>query len=243
METGDFLKVLLIIPAYNEEKNIVKTVAGVREYSKKCDFELDYIVINDGSRDNTYNVCKENNIKCINLIRNLGIGGAVQTGYKFASIKDYDIAVQYDGDGQHDVNSLADLIEPIISGQADFTVGSRFVENRENFKSTAMRRFGIKILSLTLKMFAGVKILDCTSGYRAASKEVIKMLAESYPSDYPEPESLVQIKKKGFSIKEISVNMFEREDGVSSIRAWKSIYYMIKVTIAIIIASFKKGGI
>lgn len=233
----------MIIPAYNEEKNIVKTVIGVKEYSKKCNFELDYIVINDGSKDSTYKVCKENNIKCINLIRNLGIGGAVQTGYKLASIKDYDIAVQYDGDGQHDINSLADLIEPIVSGQAEFTVGSRFIEKRENFKSTLMRRFGIKVLSLSLKLFCGVKILDCTSGYRAASKDVINMLAVSYPFDYPEPESLVQIKKCGFSIKEISVNMFEREDGVSSISAWKSIYYMIKVTIAIIIASFKKGEV
>lgn len=235
------MKVLLIIPAYNEEKNIVKTVSAVEEYRKNCGFELDYIVINDGSKDNTYLVCKENNINCINLIRNLGIGGAVQTGYKLADIKNYDIAVQYDGDGQHDINSLENLIEPIILGQADFTVGSRFIEKKKNFKSTVMRRFGIKILSIALRLFARVKILDCTSGYRAASKEVIKMLAERYPSDYPEPESLVQIKKKGFRIKEISVNMFEREDGVSSIRAWKSVYYMIKVSIAIVIASFQKG--
>ncbi|MBR7132981.1 MAG: glycosyltransferase family 2 protein [Clostridia bacterium] len=235
------MKVLLIIPAYNEEKNIVKTVGAVDKFRKSCDFELDYIVINDGSRDNTYNVCRENNINCINLIRNLGIGGAVQTGYKLASMKGYDIAVQFDGDGQHDINSLGNLIEPIITGQADFTVGSRFIKENDNFKSTAMRRLGIKILSLTLRLFARVKILDCTSGYRAASAEVIKMLAQKYPSDYPEPESLVQIKKKGFRIEEVYANMFEREDGVSSIRAWKSVYYMIKVTVAIIIAGFQKG--
>lgn len=235
------MRVLLIIPAYNEEANIVKTVKTVTDYRSKCDFTLDYVVVNDGSTDNTYNVCRENNIRCINLIQNLGIGGAVQTGYKLASILDYDIAIQFDGDGQHDLNSVESLIAPIACGEADFTVGSRFIGDKGDFQSTAMRRLGIKILSLILRIFGGVKILDCTSGYRAANKKVIKMLSNDYPIDYPEPESLIQIYKKKYRIKEVSVNMFEREDGSSSIRAWKSVYYMIKVALAIIIASFKRG--
>lgn len=234
------LKVLIIIPAYNEQDNILNTVRKVLEYRNQCDFRLDYIVINDGSKDDTYNICRQNKIRCVNLIQNLGIGGAVQTGYKLANILDYDIAVQFDGDGQHDINSLNELITPISNGEADFVVGSRFVGDNNGFQSTAMRRFGIKILSFTLKLFAKIDVLDCTSGYRAASREVLRALAEDYPVDYPEPESLVHIAKGGYRIKEVPVNMFDRNCGKSSIAAWKSVYYMVKVTLAIIISSFQR---
>ncbi|MGN0451506.1 MAG: glycosyltransferase [Acutalibacteraceae bacterium] len=142
------MRVLIIIPAYNEEINILKTVNSVIEYRKNCDFQLDYIVINDGSTDNTYQICRDNNINCINLIQNLGIGGAVQTGYIYANIKDYDIAVQFDGDGQHDISSLGGLIKPIADNESDFVVGSRFISKTNGFKSTFMRRVGIKWLSL-----------------------------------------------------------------------------------------------
>ncbi len=235
------MRILIIIPAYNEQENIINTVSKVVEYRKQCDFQLDYVVINDGSKDNTYNICKQNNIPCVNLIQNLGIGGAVQTGYKLANILDYDIAVQFDGDGQHDINSLKPLIEPIISGAADFTVGSRFIEGKSNFKSTFMRRLGIKWLSFIIKLVTGKKIFDVTSGFRAANKSSISLLAQDYPIDYPEPESLVNLIKYKTIVSEIQVNMFEREGGSSSIHSWKSIYYMIKVTLAIIIAGFQKG--
>lgn len=234
------MKVLIIIPAYNEQENIINTVSKVLDYKTECDFQLDYVVINDGSTDNTYDICRKNNIRCVNLIQNLGIGGAVQTGYKLANMQDYDIAVQFDGDGQHDINSLKSLIAPIVNGTADFTVGSRFIGDGVSFQSTAMRRFGIKILSFTLKLFAKVNISDCTSGYRAASREVLKILADDYPIDYPEPESLVHIAKAGYRIEEVPVNMFDRQGGSSSIASWKSVYYMIKVTLAIIIASFQR---
>lgn len=138
----------MIIPAYNEEKNIKNTVDSIKEYAIKCsEYDVDYLVINDGSKDSTADVCKENGIKCINLIQNLGIGGEVQTGYIYAKLKKYDIAVQFDGDGQHDIESLGQLLMPISSGCADFVICSRFIEGTSDFKSTLMRRIGIKYLS------------------------------------------------------------------------------------------------
>lgn len=230
----------MIIPAYNEEANIVKTVRSVIEYGSKCNFQLDYIVINDGSTDNTSLVCKKNNIKYIDLIQNLGIGGAVQTGYIYAYKKDYDIAVQFDGDGQHDINSLHNIVVPIIEKKTDFVVGSRFIEGRSNFKSTFMRRIGIKWLSLAIKLCAGTKIYDVTSGFRAANRKAIQLMAKDYPVDYPEPESIVYLLKNGVDISEAQVNMFEREGGQSSIHSWKTIYYMIKVTLAIFCAGLQR---
>lgn len=235
------MRVLLIIPAYNEEKNIIKTVNSIREYAKKyTENVVDYIVINDGSTDSTAKVCKENNIKCINLIQNLGIGGAVQTGYIYAQIKNYDIAVQFDGDGQHDIESLHKLITPILKGEADFVVGSRFIEGTSDFKSTLMRRIGINYLSFLINILTLKRVYDPTSGFRAANKKAIKLLAKDYPVDYPEPESIVTLLKSGIALKEVQVNMFEREEGVSSINAIKSVYYMIKVSLAILCASFQR---
>ena len=231
----------MIIPAYNEAKNIVDTVSAVRNYAKrysKC--ELDYIVINDGSTDNTKEVCEKNNIKCIHLIQNLGIGRAVQTGYIYATRMDYDIAVQFDGDGQHDIDSLEDLLQPILDKEVDFVGGSRFIDKSSEFQSTGLRRIGINFFASLISMIIGVKITDPTSGFRASNKEVIRLFAQSYPVDYPEPEALVDLHKNGFKIKEVQVNMFERTEGVSSINMYKSIYYMIKVTIAILCASLQK---
>lgn len=235
------MKVLLIIPAYNEEKNIEKTVDFVNTYLKKNkEYEIDYIVINDGSTDKTREICEKKGIKCINLIHNLGIGGAVQTGYIFAKEKGYDIAVQFDGDGQHDINSLNKLLAPIVSGEADFVVGSRFIDNSSEFQSTTIRRVGIKYLSKLVSFFVKNKLTDPTSGYRAANKNVIRLFSEQYPVDYPEPESLVILSKNDFKIVEKQVNMFERSGGVSSINIWKSFYYMFKVTIAIICVGMRK---
>ncbi len=238
-------KILLIIPAYNEEENILRVANEIREYAalqKDADYTVDYVVINDGSGDRTLQICRDNGINVINLIRNLGIGGAVQTGYKLALIKNYDAAVQFDGDGQHDLASLDALVSPVLDGDADFTVGSRFVGDVSTFKSTAMRRFGIRFLSGVVHLFGKVRVLDCTSGYRAAGRSALEYLSHDYPFDYPEPESLVHLAKRGFRIREIPVNMLEREGGQSSISSWKSVYYMVKVTLAIIVAGFQRGG-
>lgn len=235
------MRVLLIIPAFNEQDSIVKVARTVTDYAKKTTaYELDYIVINDGSTDSTKQICKQNNIKSISLIQNLGIGGAVQTGYMYAKIKDYDIAVQFDGDGQHDITSLDSLIEPVMSGKYDFTIGSRFLDNSSDFQSTFMRRVGIRFISGIIRLFTGNKITDPTSGFRAANKKAIGFLANNYPVDYPEPESIVEISKHSFKIREVQVNMLEREGGTSSISSWKSVYYMLKVSISILCTSFKR---
>lgn len=233
------MKVLLIIPAYNEEENILNTCNKIKEFSN----ELDYIVINDGSKDNTLKILQENNIKHINLINNLGIGGAVQTGYKYAYENGYDIAIQFDGDGQHDVTYVPNICEPIINGQADLVVGSRYLDKSSSeFQSTFMRRLGGNIISFFIKICTGKKIADPTSGFRAANKRVIEEFAKEYPTEYPEPESSVLLLINGYKINEIPVSMNERQGGKSSIRFWKSADYMIKVVLSIIIdsISFKR---
>lgn len=231
------MKVLLIIPAYNEEENILNTCNKIKEFSD----EIDFIVINDGSTDNTLKILQENNINHINLINNLGIGGAVQTGYKYAYEKGYDIAIQFDGDGQHDVNYVPNICTPIIEGQANMVIGTRYLDkSASEFQSTFMRRFGSKIICSLIKLTTKTKVTDPTSGFRAVNKDIIEVFANEYPSDYPEPESIVNITNLGYKLTEVPVSMNEREGGKSSINIWKSAYYMIKVSLAIIIDSLNK---
>ena len=231
------MKVLLIIPSYNEEKNVLSNFKRILKYNKK----FDAIVIDDGSADKTKEICVDNNIPHISLVHNLGIGGAVQTGYIYALENDYDIAIQFDGDGQHDINYVSKIIEPIVNGEADMVIGSRFIDKSSSeFKSSKIRRLGINIISFFIKLVTGVKIYDTTSGFRAINKKLIKYFATNYPVEYPEPVSTVDILKKGYSIKEVSVSMNERENGVSSIRAWKNVYYMINVVLSIIVTGL--GG-
>ncbi|WP_427813880.1 glycosyltransferase family 2 protein [Enterococcus sp. 22-H-5-01] len=231
-------RILLIIPAYNEAEGIVEVIRTVDEYRKKTDYDLDYIVINDGSTDNEEEVLQQNNIKHVELVQNLGIGGAVQTGYMYAMQKGYDIAVQYDGDGQHDIESLPELVEPILSNVADFTVGSRFVaDSKSKFKSTGARQAGIKILSSLIRFSSGVRIKDVTSGYRAGNRKVIEQFVTRYPSKYPEPESYMHLLANKIRVKEVGVNMFERATGESSINILNSINYMLTVSLSILFAT------
>ena len=232
-------KVLLIIPAYNEEKNILKTCTKIKEYNEKNHTNYDIIVINDGSTDKTRQILEENNIPHINLIHNLGIGGGVQTGYKYAYYHNYDIAVQYDGDGQHDVRYVENIIKPIIDNEADMVIGSRFVSNIDTFKSTFARRVGIKIISIFMKFATHKKIYDTTSGFRACSKEIIYDFSLSYPSEYPEPISTFELLEDGYQITEVPVKMHERQGGNSSISSWKKVYYMVNVFLSIIIAKIR----
>lgn len=227
-------KVLLIIPAYNEEKNILKTVQTIKEFAP----DLDYIVINDGSTDKTGEILDENEINHIDLIENLGIGGAVQTGYKYAYEKNYDIAVQFDGDGQHDVRYVEKICEPIIDGKANMCIGTRYLDkSASKFQSTAMRRLGSRIISFIIWLFCHKKITDATSGFRAADRKLIKMFSTQYAEDYPEPEAIASTLKNKLRIVEVPVSMNERTEGKSSITIWKSIDYMVKVSLAIIIRS------
>lgn len=238
-------KILLIIPAYNEEENILKVCSKIEEYNRNSEQKLDYVVINDCSTDNTLKILKDNNLNHINLIHNLGIGGAVQTGYKYAYKNGYDIAIQFDGDGQHDVNYVEKICKPIINQEANMVIGSRYLNKKESeFQSTFMRRFGSNIISVFINILCGKKITDPTSGFRASDKEVIKEFANNYPTEYPEPESEVSLLVNGFTILETSVSMNARTGGVSSIRLGKTVDYMIKVVLAIIIdsISFRKRG-
>jgi hypothetical protein len=228
------MKTLLIIPAYNEEENIVQTVKQITDSGEN----IDYIVINDGSTDNTEKILIENNIKHIKLINNLGIGGAVQTGYKYAYENDYDIAVQFDGDGQHDINCVKAICKPLIDNEADMCIGTRYLDKTSSeFQSTFMRRFGSNIITAIIRILCKTRITDPTSGFRAINKKVIEEFANSYPTEYPEPESTVGLLVNGYKVKEVAVSMNERTGGVSSIRFWKAADYMIKVTLAIIIDS------
>ena len=234
--------VLIIIPAYNEEKSILNVVNNIKKV-KTNNYLIDYIIINDGSSDNTKKVCLDNKLNFIDLPNNLGIGGAVQTGYKYAYYKNYDIAIQIDGDNQHNPSYITNLCDEINNGY-DLVIGSRFVENLSKFKSSFLRRVGINFLSNLIKICTGVKVYDVTSGFRACNKDIIEYFANNYPIDYPEPDSLVQVLKQNKKVKEIPVEMNERKTGKSSIRGLKSIYYMIKVSFAIIISNItaKKGN-
>lgn len=235
------MKVLIIIPAYNEELNIINTVSKLKKIVKNNKDIIDYVIINDGSTDSTREICKKNKYNVINLIANLGIGGAVQTGYKYALENGYDIAIQFDGDGQHDEHYIIKLIEEIKNGN-DFVVGSRFVQKLSKFKSTKIRRIGIDFLSWLIKLCTGFKIYDPTSGFRAANKPIISLFADKYPTEYPEPETIVNLVRKGFIIKEIPVEMHERKHGKSSIKPLRSLYYMFSVSISIVISSICKRG-
>lgn len=232
-------RILIIIPAYNEEKNIVSTVESIKKYKK---IKLDYVVINDGSKDNTEKVLKENNFNYISLPYNCGIGVAVQTGYKYANKYNYDIAIQFDGDGQHDINFVNKLVEPIINGDANMVVGSRYVEDISEFKSTIARQIGIKIISVFIKLLSGKKLKDVTSGYRAVDKKVIELFCSEYPHEYPEPITNYALLKLNYNVKEVGVNMFERKNGKSSIDLFKSIYYIFNVIVSILFFNFKKYG-
>lgn len=227
---------LIIIPAYREAENIEKLVDDIIENYP----QYDYVIINDGSKDATRSICQNKGYSFLDLPINLGIGGAVQTGYKYAQRNDYEIAIQIDGDGQHDVSQLVKVIEPIEKGEADIVIGSRFIE-KEGFQSSRTRRFGIRFLSGLIFICTGRKIQDVTSGYRAVNRRFIEIYAENYPNDYPEPEAIVAAVMHRGKIKEVPVVMQERQKGTSSIHAWKSVYYMVKVTLAIIVCRISFG--
>lgn len=234
-------KILLIIPAYNEEKSILNVVNKIYNYNKEINTKYDVVVINDGSSDNTEKILCENNINHIKLISNLGIGGAVQTGYKYALENDYDIAVQFDGDGQHDIRYVRDIIKPIIDNNANMVIGSRFIDkSTSKFKSSKARQIGIKMISFFIKLVTSKKIYDTTSGFRAVDKELIKKFSNSYPVEYPEPVSTTEILKKGYKVEEVAVSMNERETGISSIRMWKNCYYMINVILYILVIGIRR---
>lgn len=230
------MKVLVIIPAYNEQDSIDKTVSDLICHCPG----VDYIVINDCSLDHTEDILNERKYNYINLPVNLGIGGGVQTGYLYASKMGYDIAIQMDGDGQHNASYIKKLIEPILEGKADVVIGSRYI-TKEGFQSSALRRLGIGFLSGLIKMCTGVGVKDVTSGFRAVNKKFLCLFAVEYAQDYPEPEAIVLSAFHGARIQEVPVVMNERESGSSSISGMKSLYYMVKVSLSIVLLRITLG--
>ena len=230
------IRILAIIPSYNEERSIAHVIGAIKD----CDPSIDILVVNDGSSDNTGAVAKSTGKAFIlNLPCNLGIGGAVQSGFKFARRKGYDIAFQFDGDGQHLTSEIKALLEPVLKHDADVTIGSRFCGNTGGFQSTLLRRGGIKIFELLNSLLIKQKITDNTSGFRAYRKNAIYFLADQYPSDYPEPEAVLLLGRNGFRLKEVAVRMQERKEGKSSITGIRSGYYMIKVLLALLVSALR----
>lgn len=229
-------RVLIIIPAYNESESIKNVIEYLNSQAPWCD----YLIINDGSTDDTLKICERERFHYLNLPINLGIGGAVQAGYVYARVNNYDIAVQMDGDGQHDAVYLEKLLEPIEKDEADIVIGSRFLE-KEGFQSSASRRAGINILSFLILLTTGKRIKDVTSGYRAVNRRFIEIYSRDYPMDYPEPEAIVSGIMHLGRVCEVPVQMRAREGGTSSITLKRSVYYMIKVTLAILICRMSYG--
>ena len=230
------LRRIAIVPARNEEA----AVGGVIDELRAFDPDLDVVVVDDGSTDRTAAVASAHGAHVVRLPFNLGIGGAVQTGFKYALEHGFDVAVRVDGDGQHDPKQLARLLEPLLAGEADLVVGSRF-SAETGYRSTAARRIGIRLLAWIVSLLVRQRVTDTTSGFQAVNRLGIQLFAADYPHDYPEVEATVMLFKHRLRLKEVPVRMRERVGGRSSITALRSIYYMTKVLLAIFVAVFRRN--
>ena len=226
------MKILAIVPALNEADNIGSVVRNLISTSPW----LDVLVIDDGSTDQTAEVARAHGAKVISLPVNLGIGGAVQTGFIYALKNNYDVALQVDGDGQHRAEEIRKLVEPIVLGETDVTIGSRFLK-KTSYKSAWPRRLGIYLLSKTIQSVVRKNFTDPTSGFRAYNQKSLRIVSAHYSTDYPEPDAIVTLLKNRLRVIEISVEMDARLSGNSSITPFKSGYYMFKVSLAIILNS------
>lgn len=227
------MKIAAIVPAYNEEKAITAVVNDINQMASSQNLAITVVVVNDCSKDATSEIISKLNCIVLDLPVNLGIGGAVQTGFKYAFENNFDYAIQVDGDGQHPASEIPKLIKGISENDLDVVIGSRFI-SKEGFQSSAFRRFGINYFKWLNKILTGVKINDSTSGFRLINKKTLEIVSDYYPDEYPEPEAIILYSLHKLKIGEVAVNMQERQGGVSSIGALSSIYYMFKVSLAII---------
>ncbi len=221
-------RILIIIPCYNEEASLPALVKELRTIGA---YGLSILAVNDCSTDRTAEVIRKLGINSLELPINLGIGGAMQSGFLYAQENNFDVAVQMDGDGQHPPAELHKLLEYHLNKGTNVVIGSRFI-TRSDFRSTWTRRIGIRYLYLFNKLLTGKHIYDSTSGFRLLDKQAIDIAASMYPDEYPEPESLILFSKYGLQVAEVAVNMRTRQGGVSSIKSFTSFYYIVKVTIA-----------
>jgi glycosyltransferase involved in cell wall biosynthesis len=229
------LRRVAIVPALNEERSIGRVIAELRAF----DPGLEIVVVSDGSTDRTADVAEEHGAHALRLPFNLGIGGAVQTGFRYAFEHGFDVAVRVDGDGQHDPAQLGGVLEPVLAGESDVAVGSRFA-GTDGYRSSRSRRVGIRILAWTVSRLVGQRVTDTTSGFQAVNRAGIALFARDYPHDYPEVEATVMVFRHRLRLVEVAVSMREREHGSSSITALRSVYYMVKVLLALGIGIFRR---
>jgi glycosyltransferase involved in cell wall biosynthesis len=231
------VKRIAIVPAYNEADSIGGVVDEIRAF----DPTFDVLVVDDGSGDGTALAAAAHGALVVRLPFNLGIGGAVQTGFRFAAEQGYELAARVDGDGQHDPRELSGLLEPVLAGHTDICVGSRFV-GAEGYRSSRSRRIGIRILARTVSLLTGQRVTDTTSGFQVLNRRAILLFAADYPHDYPEVEAAVMLHKHRLRLTEAPVRMRERQGGASSITALRSVYYMVKVMLAVLISMFRRSA-
>jgi hypothetical protein len=229
-------RICIVIPAFNEGGSVAQVVARVHGALPTAHV----LVVDDGSQDDTALRAKAAGASVMTLPVNLGIGGAVQAGYRYATRHGFDVAIQIDGDGQHDPFETARLLEPLLSGRADMTVGSRWL-GRGEYEASSGRRFGMRLLARLVCWRARGSFTDTTSGFRAVGRRGIEMFARTYPTDFPEVESLVLASRNGLRIEEVPVRMTPRTQGRSSIAGLRSAYYMARVVIALVVDSLSRA--
>lgn len=225
-------RIAAVVPAYNEEAAITAVVNDIRAMAQASGLHIDVVVVNDCSTDNTAAIIDKLDCIPLHLPINLGIGGAVQTGYKYAYVNGYSYAVQVDGDGQHPAEEIPHLLKLSQQNSFDVAIGSRFI-SKQGFQSTVMRRTGIVYFRRLNRMLTGLDITDSTSGFRMLNRKALEVVSEYYPDEYPEPEAIVLYAKHGLKVGEVPVMMKERQGGVSSINTFGALYYMLKVSLAI----------
>lgn len=230
-------RILIILPAYNEAPNIQRVIRNIRA----CLPMVDVLVINDGSRDATGHLAAEAGALVLNMPYNVGIGAAVQTGFQFAARYGYDIVIRNDGDGQHAPQDIPKVLDALHNGVADVVVGSRWMGDSRDYGTPLSRRLGIALLSRLLTLICRQPITDPTSGFSGYNQRAIRLFAANYPHDYPEPEAIVILRRAGLRLQEIPVTMHARQYGESSITPIRSVYYMIKVTLAILINMLRRA--
>jgi hypothetical protein len=229
-------RVVAVVPAWNEGGAIGQVVESIHALHP----EFDIVVVDDASTDETAEIARAHGATVLRLPFNVGIGGAVQTGFKYAVAAEYDVAVRLDGDGQHDPGELGKLLEPIERGEADFVIGSRFADGSGSYRPPFGRRMGIRVFARLVSLLGGQRVTDTTSGFIALDRVGIELFAEEYPHDYPEVEATLVALRSGLRLAQVQVEMRERESGASSITFVRSLYYMVKVMLALLVASLRR---
>ena len=229
-----------IVPTYNEEDAIGQVVREIRAY----DSELEVVVVDDGSFDGTAHAARAAGARVLRLPFNLGIGGAVQTGFRYAFENGFDLAVRVDGDGQHDPSQLGAVIEPVLRGETDIAVGSRYLDaSGDGYRSSVPRRIGTRLLAGTVSLLTRQRITDPTSGFQALNRKAITLFAADYPHEYPEVEALVLLVRHRLRLVEVPAAMRARETGRSSIGTLSAAYYMVKVLLALFVGTFRRYAV